>query len=436
MKILLKYFMPKKRMDLFEKQKAKAFIILAILGLIIVSFLVIQNLIFPTDNFLVSILSDTIMGVFLIINLFILKNSSIKLAGNIFSIGFVVLLALALNILNKDISAMFKYLQGFYTILAILSFGALYASRKILVINAFIILATTTRVYLFAIDQTPEQTEMLRAGFINHTTSLMIITLILYFTIQFAENAINAANKDAKENESKNKKLNSVFSQVNITSETLGKLTKEINNAANSLSSNSSEQAANVEEMTTTMEEMTTSIIQNSDNTNITAKSVNNTTEFIKKSDKVISNTLNAIRNIDSKIGLTQEIAFQTNILALNAAIEAGRAGIAGKGFSVVANEVKKLADNSSESAKEIVDLVNIAIVDSDKAGEYQNTISEDIKNVNNVVHEISEASVEQRNSVEQINNSITQINDGAQENAAISEELATTIDHLAIQTN
>ena len=182
------------------------------------------------------------------------------------------------------------------------------------------------------------------------------------------------------------------------------------------------------------MEEMTASIIQNAENTETTAKSINNTTEFIKKSDEVISNSLSAIKNIDSKIGLIQDIAFQTNILALNAAIEAARAGVAGKGFSVVANEVKKLADNSSEGAKEIFDLVKIAMLDSDKAGDYQKTISNDIENVNRAVNEVSASSTEQKNSVEQINNSITQVNDSAQQNAAISEEMAASVSHLALQ--
>lgn len=434
MKQLIQYFTPQMELSLFEKQKTKAFILLGSIGFILVFIIVLQNLIFPTDNFLVSVISGSVLGLFIVITLFILKNSGIKVAGNIFSVGLIVLLAIALNIVNKDISALYKYLQGFYTLLAILSIGVLYATRQILIINAIIILASTTRVYFFAIEQSPEQTEMLRAGFFNHTTALIIITMIIYFAIQFAENAINAANKDTNTNKEQNKKLRTVFDLVKNTSITLYQLSNELDGSANSLSSNASEQAANVEEISATMEEMTGSIIQNAENTETTAKSINNTTEFVKKSDKVISNTLSAVQNINSKIGLIQDIAFQTNILALNAAIEAARAGNAGKGFSVVAAEVKKLADNSSEGAKEIIDLVKEAMTDSDKAGDYQKRISFDIKDVNQVVNEISAASSEQRNSIEQINNSITQINEGAQENAAISEELAASVNNLALQ--
>jgi len=348
--------------------------------------------------------------------------------------GLIVLLAIATAAVDKEVPVLYKYLQGFYTLLAILCIGVLYASRIIIIINSIIVLIATTRVYLFTLEHFPNQKAILQTGFINHTVALILITIILYFAIKFAENAINVANKDAKINKEQSKKLNDVFSLVRNTTDILGQLSKEIDGSANSLSSNASEQAANVEEISATMKEMTGSIIQNAENTETTAKSINNTTDFVKKSDEVISNSLTAIQNINSKIGLIQDIAFQTNILAINAAIEAASAGEAGKGFSVVATEVKRLADHSNVGAKEIEDLVSIAIRDSDKAGEYQKTISDDIKNVNQVVNEISAASSEQRNSIEQINNSITQINEGAQENAAISEELAASVSNLALQ--
>ncbi|MBN1251782.1 MAG: hypothetical protein JXR51_01160 [Bacteroidales bacterium] len=140
---------------------------------------------------------------------------------------------------------------------------------------------------------------------------------------------------------------------------------------------------------------------------------------------------MTAIHNIDSKIGIIQEIASKTNLLALNAAIEAARAGLAGRGFSVVAAEVKKLADNSSEGAKEIINSVITALEYSDKAGKYQETISMDMKNINDIIKEIFNSTEEQRISVEQINHSISQINEGAQENAVIAEQLVASVEKL-----
>ena len=198
MKQVIKYFSPKDQQSFFEQLKTKAFIYLGMVGFTIVSFILIQNIIFPSGNYLVSMISSSVMGVFILITLFVLKNTNIKLAGNIFSVGLIILLAGALNVLNKDISALYKYVQGFYTLLAILSVGVLYASRRVLIINASIILASTIRVYFFAIEQSPDQAEILRAGFTNHTTALIIITFISYFTIKFVDSSIKEAKKDAK----------------------------------------------------------------------------------------------------------------------------------------------------------------------------------------------------------------------------------------------
>ncbi len=433
MKQIIKYFTSNEQVSLFDKQKTQSLIILSLIGLLLITLNILQNIVFRTENFFVSIVSSTIIGTILIASLFILKNKGIKFAGNFFSLALIIILSLALIILKKDVSALFKFMQGFYSLLAVLSLGILFASRNIIIINAVIILIATTRVYIFAINQMPDKIALLRAGYINHAIAF-IVALILYFTKKFISNAINEAEENAKVKEKQNNKLNALFELMKETSAGLAVLSKEINNAANSLSSNANQQASGIEEISATMEEMTAAIIQNAENTTQTAQSINSTNEFVKKSNTVISNSLKAIHNINSRIGLIREIAGKTNLLALNAAIEAARAGEAGKGFSVVAAEVKKLADNSSKGAKEIVDLVRTAMKDSDRAGNYQKQISGDIKNINQVITELSATSHEQKNSIEQINSSIIQINESAQENASISEQLVNAVKNLAVQ--
>ena len=434
MRKIIEYFTPKENVNLFDKQKTQSLIILSLIGLLLIFLNIIQNIAFRTENFLVSIVSSAIIGTVLIASLFILQNKGIKFAGNFFSMALIIILSLALIILKKEVSALYKFMQGFYSLLAVLSLGILFASRNIIIINAIIILAATTRVYLFAVNQMPDKIALIRAGYINHAIAIIIVALILYFTKKFILNAINEAEQNAKVKEEQNSKLNILLSLIKETSGNLAILSKEINMAANSLSSNANQQASGIEEISATMEEMTAAIIQNTENTVQTAQSINNTTEFVKKSDTVIANSLKAIRNINSRIGLIRVIAGKTNLLALNAAIEAARAGEAGKGFSVVAAEVKKLADNSSKGANEIVSLVQAAMKDSDQAGNFQKQISDDIKAINNVINELSASSFEQKNSIEQINTSIIQINESAQENASISENLVNAVENLAVQ--
>jgi len=418
---LIQYFSPKGEMNFYDTRKTNAFILLSLLGLVVVSFVIVQNIIFKNENYLVSTVSSALLGLFIIIGLFIIRNFGVKLAGNIFSFGLVFLMAVVLNILNPKIPAMFKYLQGFYSILGIFCIGVLFASRTILIINAAIIVISTTRVFLFAINQSPEQTELLKAGFINHTITLVIIGMIIYFTNLYSERALEIEIKTADLQQKQNKRLSEILGLVQDTVNVLDQLSKSIGESAGSLSSSSNEQAANVEEISSTLEEMSASIIQNADETEFAANTVDKTTQNVQKSQLAINKTLNAIQEINQKIELIQEIAKKTNLLALNASIEAARAGDAGK------------AENSSQGAKDIEHLVKTTILVSNEAGNLHSGISTDIGGIDNVIKKISISSAEIKNSVEHINRAIFQINEGAQNNALISENLVNSIEQLTV---
>ncbi|MBN2755751.1 MAG: methyl-accepting chemotaxis protein [Bacteroidales bacterium] len=283
MKELIRFFTPNTEMSLFDEQKTRAFIFLSLSGIAIVIFLIIRVVSSQDENYIVSLISAIALGVFVLINLFILKVYGIKIAGNILSLGLVILLLIALSILSDKVPAIYKFVQGFYTILALLSVGVLFASRYILIINAILILITTTRVLFFSLEQSPEQASLLRAAYTNHTISLVIISMMLYFAIQFAKNAIDAAMQDASIKEAQNKKLNSISRQIKNSAANLNQMSSQISLSANSLSSNSSEQAANVEEISAAIEQVVSSIIQNAENTSSTSKYVEKSFEFIKK---------------------------------------------------------------------------------------------------------------------------------------------------------
>lgn len=205
-----------------------------------------------------------------------------------------------------------------------------------------------------------------------------------------------------------------------------------VRNSSIQMTRGASEQAASAEEVSTSVEEMAANIDQNTDNAVETEKITNGNADNVRESNELSNEAAQAMKLISEKIGVISDIAFQTNILALNAAVEAARAGEHGRGFSVVAAEVRKLAERSKLSADEIVSLVKRGMKVSQDAGRKAEQLVPDIERVTMLIKEIASASLEQKTGAEQINMAMQQLNVITQENASTSDELTQRANHLA----
>ncbi len=221
-----------------------------------------------------------------------------------------------------------------------------------------------------------------------------------------------------------------------------------VSTGAQALSQGTIEQAASVDGLLSNVTAITaqiqTSTVRCEDATDLVDKA----TGFAAEADTKMEQLTEATRNIDrssTQIGTIiktiEDIAFQTNILALNAAVEAARAGNAGKGFSVVADEVRNLAAKSAEAAQNTNNLINRSIQDvksgtesTDLAVSAMQVIHDCVQSIKALMDEIAAASVQQSEMIVLVENGIKEISAVVQTNSTAAERSAAVSKELSNQ--
>ncbi|MFN1127969.1 methyl-accepting chemotaxis protein [Lelliottia nimipressuralis] len=236
--------------------------------------------------------------------------------------------------------------------------------------------------------------------------------------------------------------------EIRASSQTAMTLSEQLSSRSAELSVKTEQQSASLIQTAASMEQMAASTRNNADNTRLASERANHATVQARKGGELMGQVANNMQSITECaqqmteiISLIDGIAFQTNILALNAAVEAARAGDHGKGFSVVAGEVRNLAHRSAEAAKSIKSLIDVT---SNNVTQGVTVVAEAEKNMHEIVNgsghvsklmdEISASTSEQEKGISQITQALSELERVTQSNVAMVDELSGSSDVLKNQ--
>ena len=233
--------------------------------------------------------------------------------------------------------------------------------------------------------------------------------------------------------------LNAILNQVNHSALRVTEAANNVSENNQELAQRTDEQAVSVEKTSATMAQMTSTVRQNAENSKQANEMALRASEVALRGGEAVNQVVATMAEINESskkiveiISVIDSIAFQTNILALNAAVEAARAGSQGRGFAVVAAEVRSLAQRSASAAREIKQLIDDSVSKTnhgteraEHAGETMRDVVQSVENVTRIIADITEASHEQAQGIEQVNIAVNQVDNITRNNTSLVQTSA-----------
>lgn len=242
--------------------------------------------------------------------------------------------------------------------------------------------------------------------------------------------------------------LNETMMQMNSAADLVADHSDGTSQGAKDLADRTTDQASVLEELTASITNVSDQVkltADNADKANLRSLEAMKNVEVCNRQMQSMIQAMADIKSGSAKIGdiikNIESIAEQTNLLSLNAAIEAARAGEAGRGFSVVAEEVRSLAEESAKAAQNTAKLIIKSIETVENGTSIVNETAESLSHVVNntseitsIISEIADAAREQATAIEQINVGFEQMSDAVTTNSMTAQESASASEELAAQ--
>lgn len=243
--------------------------------------------------------------------------------------------------------------------------------------------------------------------------------------------------------------LSALINEVNNTVEQVASAATQISATSDSLAAATQEQSAQTDDVASAVEEMSRTITENAMGATRTAEVAQKNGELANQGGSVVQQTVQKMKDIAKVVGdsaitiqklgesskqigeiiaVIDDIADQTNLLALNAAIEAARAGEQGRGFAVVADEVRKLAERTTDATKQIANMIRGIQKETDMAVEAMNQGNQEVQKGIDLADRAGQALRDILNSTKEVLEMINQIAAASEEQSATSEEISKNV--------